>query len=123
MPSIAQRGLAAVIITIVLGTPVLGGLIPDPVEILRRGDANNDATVDVSDVQALAAYLWQGGQEPPCLDQADANDDGLIDVADPSYLSSWLYQGGPAPPSPGPYNSACAADPTAPHLGCAAGCQ
>ena len=113
----------ALIIICVLGTSSMwGGIGPDPVEILRRGDANNDGVVNVTDAQYIASYLYQGGPDLPCVNQGDANDDGALDGSDISYITNWLFNGGPQPPAPGPYNSTCAADTTTPNLSCYAGC-
>ena len=42
----------------------------------RRGNINDDAAVDISDPIVLLAYLFNGGEEPGCMDSADTNDDG-----------------------------------------------
>lgn len=68
----------------------------------RRGDANSDGAVDVSDAVRMLMWLFQGGSAPTCLDTADANDDESTDIADPVYVLSYLVLGGPPPPSPGP---------------------
>ncbi|MCZ6795345.1 MAG: dockerin type I domain-containing protein [Planctomycetota bacterium] len=93
-------------------------LVPgeDPFDRIRRGDANNDGTVDFGDAIHIANFLFNGGPAPLCEDAADANDDGAVDVADTSYLANWLFLGGPAPPAPGPVS--CGADPTADKLTC-----
>lgn len=69
-------------------------------ELLQRGDANNDGTVDISDITTVNNWLFLGGTVPPCLNQADANNDGAIDVTDSVFLSGWLFGGGPAPEPP-----------------------
>ncbi|MEW5995403.1 MAG: thrombospondin type 3 repeat-containing protein, partial [Candidatus Zixiibacteriota bacterium] len=67
-----------------------------------RGDVDHWIGVNVADLTYLVAYLFQGGAEPLCVDQA--NVDGIIgpggphDVADLTYLVAYLFQGGPAPP-------------------------
>jgi len=86
----------------------------------RRGDANGDLAVDISDAVTTLGYLFTGGVEPPCLDAADANDDGALDISDAVTSLGYLFTGGVAPPTPGP--EACGPDPTADPLGaCAAG--
>jgi hypothetical protein len=47
-----------------------------------RGDGNADGTIDLSDAVFVLGYLFQGRQEPLCLDAADANDDGDLDLSD-----------------------------------------
>jgi hypothetical protein len=81
----------------------------------RRGDANSDGTVDVSDAVSILMWLFQGGASPTCLDATDANDDDGTDIADPVYLLSYLVLGGPAPPPPGPDSCGPA---VAPSIGC-----
>jgi hypothetical protein len=94
------------------------GLVPDdPRIILRRGDANNDQTVNLTDPTYINNYLYQGGPAPPCMNQADANNDGRVDLSDSIFLLNWLYQGGPPPPYPGPYNTQCTLD-DEPYPGC-----
>jgi hypothetical protein len=93
-------------------------IFDDPDLIKRRGDANNDQAVNSSDASYISNYLFHGGPEPPCMNQADVNDDGQITSADSSYLLNWLFMGGPAPPPPGPVNPYCEDDPTPPNLGC-----
>lgn len=66
-----------------------------------RGDANGDATVDVSDTVRILLYL-SSGATITCLDAADGNDDGRVDISDSVYLLANLFQGGPSPPAPFP---------------------
>ena len=91
-------------------------------EILGRGDSNNDGRVDISDAGFLCLYLFAGGQEPPCLNQADVDDNGRLDLSDVVYLNSWLFGGGEAPPSPGPFNQSCSVDLPLPNLSCESEC-
>ena len=46
------------------------------------GDANNDGTIDVADITAIAAYILGNTPESWSAVKADANRDGVIDVAD-----------------------------------------
>ena len=92
----------------------------DPRIILRRGDANNDGVVDVSDPMFLNTWLQTEAPEdaPPCMNQADANDDGRVDSLDTVYLLNWLYNGGPPPPSPGSHATKCTLVSEEKKLGC-----
>ena len=74
----------------------------------RRGYANDDAVVDISDPVYILAYL-SGSNTPPCLDALDANDDDAVDIADPVYLLDYLLNSGTAPPVP---FSSCGLDAT-----------
>lgn len=94
------------------------GVVDNPELMGRRGDANNDGEVDLSDAAYLNSYLFDGGLPPSCMNQADANDDGVVDALDSVHILDWQYRGGPAPPPPGPFSTSCTADPTQPFLGC-----
>ena len=79
-----------------------------------RGNANADASVDLSDVVFSLEYLYLGGPAPSCLDAADTNDDGALDVADP-VLSLFQQFHGAEVPGPRPD---CGEDPTEDNLTC-----
>lgn len=89
---------------------------PGPV-LFRRGDANCDGLVDLSDAVAALNWMFTGGPRPCCVEGADTNDDGGIDVSDAVFLLLWRFVGGSPPPLPGP--DTCGPDP-APEggLGC-----
>ena len=80
-----------------------------------RGNANDDATVDISDAVSILGYLFLGSTAPLCLDSADTDDSGLIDLSDAVSLLNHLFQGAgpPAPPYPERGD-----DPTPDGLGC-----
>ena len=84
-------------------------VLPDPPGCgccVRRGNVDGlgepGNSVNVSDLTYLVGFLFQGGPEPPCRDEA--NVDGLgetgndINVSDLTYLVGFLFQGGPEPP-------------------------
>ena len=83
-----------------------------------RGDANQDATVDISDASAILGFLFLGTAAPGCVDAADTNDDGAVDISDASHLLSFLFLGGLTLPAPGP--ETCGLDPTDDALDCVA---
>ena len=116
-----MRTCLALGLVLLAGNAALGFFADDD-RILKRGDVNNDNSVDGSDPMFLNAYLYQGGPAPPCLNQADANNDGSVDGSDSIYLLQWLYNGGPAPPAPGPYNQTCTTD-NQPRPGCQNPCS
>jgi hypothetical protein len=66
-----------------------------------RGNVNGDTLdqTDVSDLTYLVEYLFLGGLEPPCFEEADVNGDGSNDVADLTYLVDYLFLGGNPPVS------------------------
>jgi len=61
------------------------------------GDANGDATVDISDAVYLIAYIFSGGAAPNPLLAGDANCDSTVDISDAVYLIAYIFGGGTAP--------------------------
>ncbi len=82
----------------------------------RRGDANDDGTVDISDPITVLSVLFLGQADLLCRDAGDANDDGGIDVSDPIYTFGALFLGGPAIPPP--FEEGCGIDPKDDILDC-----
>ena len=89
----------------------------DPSALLRRGDCNDDGTMDMSDaVFGLASLFW--GQGPlRCHDACDSNDDGSIDISDAITTLGFLFLG--QAPIPFPGVTECGVDPTEDDLECA----
>ena len=87
----------------------------------RRGDANANGVVDISDIVCVLSYLFGPAGNPckeqvaTCLDAADANDDGAVDISDGIFILQNLFANGPAIPPPYP---GCGVDPTVDELGC-----
>jgi M6 family metalloprotease-like protein len=64
----------------------------------KRGDANADKILTVTDVIYLVNYLFRGGNTPiPESLVGDVNCDGKISVSDVVYLINYLFKGGPPP--------------------------
>lgn len=82
----------------------------------RRGDANNDGGLDISDAIFLLAELFSLGTPAGCRDAADANDDGEVDIADAVLVLDTLFGTGTPVPAPGPFE--CGVDPSADGIGC-----
>jgi hypothetical protein len=81
----------------------------------RRGDANGDGDLDISDPVTTLDFLFVDGPQPHCLDAADANDDGQLDISDPVRTLGFLFLGGfPLPPP----TEAPGEDPTPDGMGC-----
>jgi hypothetical protein len=80
----------------------------------RRGDANADGVVNISDAIFGLGFLFLGGSTPLCADAADSNDDGSVNISDSIWSLGYLFLGGGPPPAPGP--SACGRDETADEL-------
>jgi hypothetical protein len=84
-------------------------------QVFRRGNANLDTGVDISDGVVMLNVLFLGFPDPGCSDARDSNDDGNTDISDASYLLNHLFLGGPQPPAP---YEGCGCDPTDDALGC-----
>jgi hypothetical protein len=89
--------------------------LDDPGAGFRRGDANADGRLDVSDAVFTLNYLFAGGAAPPCQDAADADDNGDLQITDAVRTLGYLFLSGAAPESPFPD---CGADPGGGDLGC-----
>lgn len=65
-----------------------------------RGDVNgtDGEAVNISDMTFLIAYLFRGGPQPPCMDEADVTGDGSVNVSDVTHTIAFLFRGGAAPP-------------------------
>jgi competence protein ComGC len=84
----------------------------------RRGDANGDGSIDISDPISVFGHLFLGDDPLPCLDAADSDDDGAVTISDGISGLDYIFLGGIRPADPGP--AACGADPTSDEL---AGCD
>lgn len=82
--------------------------LPDPV--FRRGDANSDGSVDLSDGVAVLSFLFLGEVAPSCPDAADADDSGRLDISDAIRILGFLFLGDGPLPLPGPEE--CGEDPS-----------
>jgi hypothetical protein len=68
----------------------------------RRGDANGDGSVDVSDPVFILFWEFAGGEAPGCLDAADTDANGQHEITDAVVVLDYLFLAGPEPPAPGP---------------------
>jgi hypothetical protein len=82
----------------------------------RRGDANQDTEVDLSDATSIFGWLFAGQEVGDCIDSLDGNDDGTIDLSDGLFLLNFLFSGGSPPAAPG--TEQCGLDPTPDSLDC-----
>ncbi|MBN1417267.1 MAG: hypothetical protein JXP34_00735 [Planctomycetes bacterium] len=69
-----------------------------------RGDANQDARIDISDAVYIARYIFGLVPDLDCDDSMDTNDDEVLDPGDPIYLLRYLFLGGPALAEPAAAN-------------------
>ncbi|MGE3167196.1 MAG: hypothetical protein AB7O52_20000 [Planctomycetota bacterium] len=96
------------IVIVILGQdhpPTLfdGTVAIEPPGIFRRGDCNDDSTVNLADIIAsiglvTGSFPFQAHCDAAC----DANDDRAIDISDAIYLATYIFLAGPAPPVPFP---------------------
>jgi len=94
---------------------LFGNAAAPAAELFRRGDADGDGAMELTDAIAVLDRLFLGGEALRCPDAADANDDGEIDLTDPIAILSRLFSGGDALPPPG--TDRCEVDPTPDGLG------
>ncbi len=68
-----------------------------------RGNVNSDPLdeINVSDLTFLVAYLFSGGEPPPCPEEGNLNasEDGLTDISDITFLIAYLFNNGSTPAS------------------------
>jgi PKD repeat protein len=101
-------------------TPTGGGAAT-----FRRGDADLNGVVELTDVVNLLGFLFLGApQTLGCMDAADADDTGVVELTDAIFTLGWLFLGDPKE-LPAPGTSTCGVDPTTAGdpLDCATGCQ
>lgn len=72
--------------------------VPFRVWAARRGDADDDASLNISDAVYIVEYIFKGGPPPASEYQGDANADGVLNIADAVYLITYIFKGGPPPP-------------------------
>ncbi len=61
------------------------------------GDANGDASLNISDAVYLVGYVFQGGPPPDPLCIGDANGDDSVNISDAVYMVNYVFKGGPPP--------------------------
>lgn len=67
------------------------------IEIVRRGDANGDTSLNIGDAVFLITYIFKSGPEPDPYDQGDANCDFSVNIGDAVYIINYIFGGGPPP--------------------------
>ncbi len=86
--------------------------LPDP---FRRGDVNQDSSVDLTDSLMVMGYLFLGTERILCMDSADVNDNERIELGDAIYLLEYYFLGYDPPNDPFQY---VGMDPTPGRLDC-----
>jgi hypothetical protein len=100
---------------------VLRGAARKAPPAFRRGDADGDGTLRLTDAVTVLGRLFLGREPLPCPDAGDADDDGALSLTDAVRILLHLFLGGAPPPAPGP--NVCGPDPTLDTLAdCSGGC-
>lgn len=79
-----------------------------------RGDANQDASINITDPIFTLNFLFASGAPPPCDDAADVDDDGRVSFGDPVRLLNGLFSSQSIPEP----TQVCGSDPTDDALDC-----
>ena len=87
--------------------------------LFRRGDADGNAVVNITDAVFVLNALFLGGAGPGCAQSADTDDNGALNISDAVFLLDHLFRGGAGLPAPGPTD--CGVDATEDDLGCSSG--
>jgi len=61
------------------------------------GDANGDATVNISDAVAIINYVFVGGDPPDPIESGDCNCDDVCNVSDAVWIINYVFVGGNEP--------------------------
>jgi subtilisin family serine protease len=73
--------------------------VPKAILAVVRGDANNDAFVNIADALYIKNHVFSGGPAPvPVIATGDSDCDGQFNINDCVYLINWIQRGGPPPP-------------------------
>lgn len=81
----------------------------------RRGDANEDGAISISDAVFIVQYLFLGGPQSQCPRTNDTTGDSFVDIGDAVTLLTRLFDNGP--PLPAPYPG-CGFDPAVSSIDC-----
>jgi hypothetical protein len=111
---LTHRGVARYISVVPETLPGILAIVPD-LAIFRRGDANGDGAINISDPQFTLNYLFNGDEPIACMDAADANDDGHVNISDPIATLDFLFLGRASLPPP---SGSGGSDPTPDALDC-----
>lgn len=66
-------------------------------EYIKSGDMNSSGTVNILDLNALVAYVFNGGPAPNPVENGDVNCSNSLNVLDLNYLVAYVFNSGPAP--------------------------
>lgn len=66
----------------------------------RRGDVNDDRTINILDAVLVLRSLFEDAVDLPCLRSADVNANDTLEVPDALFLLNYLFIRGPMPSAP-----------------------
>lgn len=101
-----------------LGGEIVATFPVEPRKLFRRGDANADGDLNITDPMYVLNFLFLGGPAAPCGRAADADGSGTLNITDPVYLLNYLFLGGPAPAAPYDPEGGCGVDDEGGDLDC-----
>jgi hypothetical protein len=81
-----------------------------PTTGFRRGDADGNGKLDLTDAISTLQFLYMGYTAPTCMDAADTDDSGKLDLTDAISSLQFQFMGGDPPAPPG--STTCGQDPT-----------
>jgi hypothetical protein len=85
---------AAILRTVLLGLGLFATSYSGAQErVYRRGDANGNGSIDISDAVYVLNFLFNGGPAPDCVPIANANGSGGLDISDGIAILSYLFGG------------------------------
>ena len=85
---------AAILRTVLLGLGLFATSYSGAQErVYRRGDANGNGSIDISDAVYVLNFLFNGGPAPACSPIANANGSGGVDISDGIAILSYLFGG------------------------------
>ena len=61
------------------------------------GDADDGGDTNIGDATFIVKYIFQGGDAPPCLDQANADGGADVNIGDATYIVKFIFQSGDFP--------------------------
>ena len=67
---------------------------------LRRGDADDNGQVQLTDAVNILGFLFQGSAAPTCMDAADADNNDEVQLTDAVRILGFLFQGSEPPVDP-----------------------
>ena len=64
-----------------------------------RGNVDNDSldVIDISDLVYLVDYMFNGGPDPLCIEEADIDGSGELDIADLVHIVDYMFNSGLPP--------------------------